>query len=475
MYQFITFALATAIVALLLLLGKKQVKLRIRLLKILAILFCTLGFFRQWMTDGICYVINGGWFDGVYYKATDYLQIILRWGYFSAYSLIPLAVFTKVRVIRNIAGYVTVPFAVLSAVFFDDFLHYFTVSNPHGLQVNTTLRIALFAIELALAIAIPVLVHITDKHVFKVTSLAEWMNFAFALVGVAIVSVPTYLPQAFFGYTDLKPDYFSSFHLSWLAATLMVIIILYYLFRFRPYQDRYALCLFFVLSLFFHYNSMYMMGFTLKRLPFQLCNIAAYFILIAAVFKLKKFFHFVLLANTVGTIFAMLGPDFGTGATSFFTVHFVYEHALVLIAPALLAGLRIFPRVTLKSLKPLLIGFTCYFLFCFVTGTILNGYADVTGERVNYFYMFDLDLAMKYFPIFTFSTNYFFTFGRFVVYPIVVSIVYVGFLGLCLLFYTAVRLLYRFEDDHLALRASGIELFEKITKKPSRRPKQFVD
>ena len=105
----------------------------------------------------------------------------------------------------------------------------------------------------------------------------------------------------------------------------------------------------------------------------------------------------------------------------------------------------------------------------------MNGYSDVTGETVNYFYMFDLKTALSYFPFLKFATKYSFTFGRFVVYPIVVSIVYFGFFGLTLLFYAFVRALYKFEDDHLALRVSSIDLYEKITGKKSRRPRDYID
>ncbi len=77
-------------------------------------------------------MINGGIFEETYYEAQDTLQMILRWGYFSAYSVFPLAVFTKSRVFRNIAGYITLPFALLSAWFFDDFMVYFTNPVAHG-------------------------------------------------------------------------------------------------------------------------------------------------------------------------------------------------------------------------------------------------------------------------------------------------------------------------------------------------------
>lgn len=233
--------------------------------------------------------------------------------------------------------------------------------------------------------------------------------------------------------------------------------------------------MFLTILLFFHYDSLYLMGFTIKRLPFQLCNIAAYFYLVAMVFKLKKMFHFCFLANIVGTLIAILMPDFATGDFSFWTTHYVFEHSLVLLVPALVMGLRIYPRVSPKSIKYLYVGFTAYFLFAFITGVILNGYSDVTGETVNYFFMFDLEMAFDYFPFVTFAGNYPCVFGRFEFYPIIVGIIYVAFSLLCCLFYLLVKFCYKLEDDHLELRASSIDLYEKITKKTSRRPKQFID
>ncbi len=476
MLQLITVGAASAVVLLVLLLTRRDSKARSLTIKLLALAFCAIGFFRQWLADSIYLVIDGAWFEGVYYESQDTLQMILRWGYFSAYSVIPMAAFTKNRLFRNIAGYVTLPFALLSTVFFDDFMVYFTDPVAHGFMWSYGLRAAYFAIELALAISLPIIIHVSEGHVFRVKSLAEWRNFTLGVIGVAAAVMPSYVPQAFIGYVQSIPERFSPYHLIWIAAVLVVVLALYYGFRFRDYAARYELCLFLAIALFFHYNSFYMMGITLGRLPFQLCNIAAYFLLIAAVFKWKSFFHFSFLANTVGTVFAIIAPDFAIGTTSFWNVHFLYEHAFVLIIPALLAGLRIFPRVDVRSLKPLFIGFTAYFLFCFITGTIINGLNPLTsGVTVNYFYMFDLETAFDYFPFLTFTENYYLTFGPFTVYPIVISIVYVGFFMLCLLFYLLVRFFYKLEDDHLALRRSGIDLYEKITGRVSRRPKEFID
>ena len=87
--------------------------------------------------------------------------------------------------------------------------------------------------------------------------------------------------------------------------------------------------------------------------------------------------------------------------------------------------------------------------------------------------MFDLNKAFSYFPFLSFSENYMIEFGRFKIYPIVVSVIYAGFSALYLLFYFLTKFLYRYEEDRLNLRKSAIDLYEKITHKKSHRPIDF--
>lgn len=475
MFQLITFGITIAMIFLLLILARYTKLELTKSIKILAVFFCVIGFFRQYLADSIYLVINGGNFDGIFYNDRDPLQMIIRWGYFSAYSVFALAAFTKVRLFRNVGGYVTLPFAILSIIYFEDFMIYFTDPRANGFLLSYEWRAAYFALELSLALVIPILIHINEKHVFRIKSYVEWKNFIFGLIGIAILTMPPYLPQSIFGYVGYEPKTFSLYHIVWMLSIVLMALLLYYMFRFKSYEERYALCLFLAVVLFFHYNSIFTLGITLGRLPFQLCNMAAYFFLITIIFKLKKFFQFSFIANIVGTIIAIVAPDFNIGYASYRNMHYIYEHTLVLVIPAMFAGLRIFPRIELKSLKYLWIGYTSYFMFCFVVGTILNGYSDITGETVNYFFMFDLDMAFSYFPFVSFAGEHYFSIGRFTVYPIIVILVYLGFFILCLLFYSLVQFFYKLEDDHLELRRSSIRLYEKVSGKVSRRPKNFID
>lgn len=473
MYSALILLGAANLALLLLCLSVRHPKLRSAFGKILAVTLLLVGTSRLFFSDSFIYVINGGWFEDTYYETQDVLQLVLRWGLSLATTVLPMAVFCDSRFFKNLAASVVLPFSVASVFFYDDFMAYFLQPNVHGYTVDPLIRHILFTAELVLAISLPLFICIGERRFFRFGSFREFRKFIIGTPFAVLAMMPVYAPQVIFGYDLNKPDWFSVFHLLWLSGLLIVTLALYYLFRFRTYKERYHLLLFLTLVLFYHYHSMYLMGVTLSRLPFQLCNIATYFYLFAAVFGSKKMFHFCFLANMVGTIFAILLPTFSFGNLGFWNVHFLLQHTFVLIVPAVGMGLRIFPRVTLKSFIPYFVGFTSYFLFVFVLGTILNG--DSEEIIVNYFYMFDHKLAFSYFPFLTFTAKYSFTVGSFTVYPLVVSIVYLGFSFLVFLFYLAVRLFYKLEDDHLALRRSGIELHEKLFRKPSRRPKHFID
>ena len=478
MYPAIVFSASIFVTALsLLLFWKKSDKAFGLFLKILTLVFCGVGFFRFMLSDAFIYVINGAWFEGTWYEKTDYLQLVLRWGYYLSYAVLPMAVFFKSRLFRNIASYVCLPFAILSAVFFNDYMAYFLATLPvkHGLYLVPWFRYAYFILELVLAISIPLILQIREKHYFNIKDKWEWIRFFVALPCVAFIMMPVYAPQAILGYSQQIPEALEPYHIVWLVGLFAFIMALYYFFRFRSYQDRFMICVFLTVVLFFHYDSLYLMGFTIKRLPVQLCNIASYFYLIAIPLRLKKMFHFCFLANIVGALIAILAPDFATGSFGFWNAHYIFEHSLVLAIPALGMGLRIFPRLEKKSFLYMFVGFTIYFIFVFTVGTILNGHAETSAQRVNFFYLFDLKMAFDYFPFLTFAGEYRLEFGRYEVYPIVVSVVYIGFQLLCVLFYALVKLFYKMEDDHLQLRLSSITLYEELTGRKSLRPKYFID
>lgn len=476
MYSIITIIIACiCAVGALIYFKSKENKVFNKFLKILVLAFCMVGIFRFFLSDSFIYVINKAKFNGVFYDKTDILQTILRWGYYLNYAVLPMAIFFDSRLFKNIASYICLPFSVLSTIHFNNFMTYFLSPQGNGIHLAEWFRYAYFMLELIMAISIPIMMQIRHKHVFNIKSVKEWCNFLIALPFICIVMMPAYVPQSIVGYSQLEAKVGSPYHIAWIVVSIVVIFALYFMFRFKDYKTRFMLCVFLTTALFFNYNSIFLMGITLPRLPIQLCNLAAYLFILAIPLKMPRLFQFCFLANTAGAIVAYVASDFTGGALGFWNVHFVLEHTLVLLVPILAMWLRIFPRLDKKAIKYTLIGFTVYFAFCFVAGTIINGYADVTGTKVNYFFMFDLDKAFKYVPMLTFSEDIFYKFSRFVIYPIVPLVIYFAFSLLYLLFYMFTRFLYKFEDDQLELRKSAINLYEKITKKKSRLPRDFKE
>jgi len=476
MYMAITLVAALVLsAALLLLLAKKTDDVFYIVLKVITVLFCTVGFFRFMLSDGFIYVINGGLLNGVHYETSDALSAIIRWGYFANYSILPMAVFTKSRLFRNLACYYCLPFSVLSAVYFERFMTYFTQNTNTGIYLSPIIRYVYFVFELALAISIVLTFAIREKHLIRLTDKWEIIRLLASLPFIAITTMPVYVPQAIIGYSRIRIESFGLMHFVWIGILFVVTMLLYRIFRFRSYQDRYNLCLFLTIALFFHYNSLYLMGFSLPRLPIQLCNLAAFFYIVAIPFKLNKFFQFCFIVNITGTLIAILTPDFATSGVGFWNLHYIFEHSLVLMIPVLAMGLRIFPHVNRRSLKYAAIGFCCYFVFCIIGGGLLNVFSDYTGQEVNYFFMFDLKKAKSFVSFITFADMLPITIGAYTFYPILMLIVFVAFSLLCLALYRFTLYCYKVEKDHLQMRNAGLDILEQRLGRPTKFKREFPD
>ena len=120
---------------------KKYFKLT---LKVLAIIYIVIAFFRFMLSDSFIWVINKGVYSGHYYESTDVLQSILRWGHHVSYVVVVMACFFDSRLLKNISVYFCLPFAILNTVFFSDFMSYFMgeifEGLGRGIQTSYTFR-----------------------------------------------------------------------------------------------------------------------------------------------------------------------------------------------------------------------------------------------------------------------------------------------------------------------------------------------
>lgn len=449
------------------------------LYKIFAIALFALGTFRMFLNDAFVWVINGGTYGLEYYETQDVMQSILRWFTFLSFMVYPCAIFLKLRTLKNFAVYFCTPITIFASFYYNDFLTYFLTPSGRAFWVAPWVRRIEFSLELILPIVMGVLLRFRLGHKFDYKNATEWKYFAI-LLPITLISVfPVYLPQSIFGFSTMYMKALSTQHIVWLALILGLVIGLYLALRFRPYEQRYGVCMFLALYLVMHYNSIYLMDMKLSRLPFQLCNLGSYLVLIALIIRKQAFSNIVLLANVPGTIIALFAPDVKEGMFSFWNIHFYIEHMLVFIIPLLMVSLRLMARPDKKAIKHYFIGFTIYFLFCAIVGSCFNGYLYRPNEffydKVNYFYMFD-DTVMGILFFLRFAYEWPVYINGYIIYPLYMVCIYVLFFGVCVAFYGVYHWLCKTGDDHCNLRRIRIALYrEKYPNSKKTFKEEYLD
>ena len=451
----------------------------VKIIKTLAIILFVLAVLRSFLNDSFIWVINGGNYAEHYYKTTDILQSLLRWGLTLSFIVLPCAAFFKTRVLKNVAIYFCVPIAVLCFIFYGNFLHYFTTNSGRGIFAPEWLRHIEFCLELILIISIGLLLRFGTKHKFDVHNKTEWINFFGLLPLMLLIVIPVYLPQSLFGFTNLFMKPLSIFNILWIAIVFGLLAVLYFAFRFKDKETRLMICTFLSLFLFYHYNSIYLMDLLMSRLPFQLCNLGSFLILIALLCKKPWFFNFVLLANVPGALIAVCVPDVSEGILSFWNIHFYIEHTWVLVIPLLIVALRIMPRPKKNALLSFIAGFSVYFVFCAVSGIIANCFlydpSSSFFNKVNYFYLFN-DTVLQVFGFLRFTRITYITLNGYVFYPFYMLAIYVLYALYCIAFYFIYKKLIKIGDDHFGYRRLRIDLRNEKGKYKNRKmPKLAYD
>lgn len=442
-------------------------------LKSLTVILIMLMTVRCFLNDDFINVIKSGWVDGRPLARTDYLTSVLRWFQYSSTFIIGAAVFYKNRTFRNMAKYFCLPFNIVNAFFMDRHLQYFNtdsasrIGSIHGFQIDPNIRTPFFYFECALFIIIPLILFLCDFGKKKYGITKRIIHTVLGVVFAVGLTIPTYLPQSFFGFTNYYFKTFNIYHMIWIIVCFVLFIVIYFLFRFKDREARFSVLLMFGLYLFIHYNTIYSTDLVASRLPLQLCNLGAYLILVSMIIKKQKFFNFVFIANIIGSFIAIIMVDIQkTSALSFMAIHYLVEHTWVFILPLLMVALRMFELPDLKKncLLHFVIGFTIYFAICWVGGFVFNCYLyDPTSKffnHVNYFYIYD-DKVMKTFPFIGFSYKWRVEINGFRFYPIYQMLIYFGYGVICCLIYFLFFYLTKVSGRHMELRKTRIEYLEK--------------
>lgn len=379
----------------------------------------------------------------------DAFQMIMRWLNYVSFVVLPIAVYFNRNTFKKIAIYFCLPVTIIFACMFCEMLPYFT--SPHGTGIvdirylpafipailrNGVFRgVLFFATILAQLLTIAALI-LRDVKIFKFTK-KEIFPFALILVLSIVTILPVYALEGIFNtWTDFVFKGFSFLHFAWIFIIIAEIAVCTIIFKKRPMEDRYILVLILSLSLLLQFNQLFssLGELTCKRMPLQLCNIAAYLIFISITTKNRNLFLFNILVNVAGGIIALMVMDVEVnGILNKANIHYIVEHNNVIVTPLLCLILGVFEPITMKDFKSFVIYFTGYYLIIFVLGTTFNALKVATGSDYffcNYLFMFDQATAAR---LVGFAGKLFdikISIGPVTLYPVIQILVYCTFFAI---------------------------------------------
>ncbi len=439
-----------------------------KILKVLVVIYCSLVLVGILLPDSFARCLEQ---NEIAITPTEASFALVRWFSALSFVILPIAVFYKNKTIKNIANTFCLIMTVVSICMYPMYMQYATSSLGRGLNsigslsegfkaflLNNTFRSFCYGIKWLLELTIVVSLIFQEKQFFNVSSSKDLIKYFVVLPLLLIVAMPIYVPQHIFGWSNIIFSAWSFSHILWIIITIGQIPLIYYVFRNRDNETKMVVCMTLALSLLYQFNQMFgAISITIKKLPFQLCNIGSYLIILSLITKSRKLFNFTVIVNVVGIMFALFVPDLqGKGLFYLYNMHFIYEHTNVLVAPILALLFKIFPRLDKKALKDCLIGFTIYFVVVLALGSTFNMIAKVTGNNfysANYLFMFDAEVATGFVAFLGKLFVPILNIGAFTFYPFIQFLVYLVFILLCVGLYFVIRLCYKIKDSISQKRA----------------------
>lgn len=119
------------------------------------------------------------------------------------------------------------------------------------------------------------------------------------------------------------------------------------------------------------------------NLPFHLCNTAIILMLFAFLFNWKGVFYFTYLINVIGSLIAILLPDFSSDIGNSSVISFWFNHWIAFFLPILGVTLKIFQRPNFKMVRGAIYIFTGYMIFAILLNAWMANYAP----SVDYFFL----------------------------------------------------------------------------------------
>lgn len=360
------------------------------------------------------------------------ISSLLLWFMLASVVLITIEPWFKLHTLTSLTkifGSVT----FLMSICFLPYIHLLQFGDPKVNEVSNYASLTFLTIWVSIGLFYSVFLWFEDPKVRM--NKKDILSFSLYLLGALISSFPTWITQLFFGTgnTQLHVQDFAVDHRAFIYVVIIVPIIIYFLFRKKDYQTRYAVLLFIAIATMntFSYRWSYVDIIQPWNWPLHLCNTAMYLLVVCLVFKTKRLFYFTYFINVFGAFIAMVAPNYSENITILNNEIFYFwiNHMCAFGMPLLLVALDIFPRPKMKQMWYSIVGFFLYF----ITALTLNAVFTGLGHNTDFFFlngtfivdklgnwaqqMFNISLSFTIGGV-TLTYNY--------VYQIVFFLVYVG-------------------------------------------------
>ena len=248
-------------------------------------------------------------------------------------------------------------------------------------------RLLIFALELGVGLGLAIFQITKQKR--PVFSLKNFFTTVAIFVGMVVISIPPWVPQALFGFGNdsIILNNFTFAHRIVLYASVVFALVVHFLFAKREYEQRRFALLYISMAtmIAFCYNYDFSIFANLQNWPIHLCNTAMFIIPLVLIFKMERLYYFTIFINVLGAFFAMIMPNLGDDVNwlQASSVQFWSNHYMAMLLPLLLMSLSIFRRPKMKQFIYSLVAFFAYYAFVL----FMNAWLTAKGHSVDFFFI----------------------------------------------------------------------------------------
>ena len=247
-------------------------------------------------------------------------------------------------------------------------------------------RLVVFALEIGVGLGLSAYEFLKVK--FEKPSRRQLVTSILLVLGMFIISVPAWIPQALFGLgsAEIRLEDLTLYHRIALYGLPLFAVAVHFLFCKCEYEaKRYALIYISTTTMIsFCYRYDFSTFFNILDWPLHLCNTAMFIVPLVLIFKMNRLYYFTIFINVLGAFFAMLMPDTeGANWISSRSLLFWTNHYMAMLLPLLLMSLNIFRRPKMKQFFYSLVAFFGYYALVLFT----NAWFTAEGHYVDFFFI----------------------------------------------------------------------------------------